>query len=113
MLFRSGGADVMPIGKLYKTQVFQLAEYLGVPSEIINRTPTTDTYSAQQTQEEFFFQLPYQIMDLVDYGWKNNYLPSEVAKVLNKEEHEIKNMYRNMERKSKTTDYLRRQPIFF
>ncbi len=111
--YGDGGADVMPIGKLYKTQVFQLAEYLGVPSEIINRTPTTDTYSARQTQEEFFFQLPHETMDLVDFGWKNNYSPTDVARALNKEENEIKNMYRNLERKAKTTDYLRMQPIFF
>ena len=60
-----GGADVMPIAHLYKTQVYQLAHYLGVPTEIINRTPTSDTYSAEQTQEEFFFQLPFQQMDLL------------------------------------------------
>jgi NAD+ synthetase len=111
--YGDGGADVMPIGKLYKTQVYQLAEYLGVPREIINRTPTTDTYSAQQTQEEFFFQLPHETMDLVNYGWKNDYSPAEVAAVLGKEEQEIKNMYKNMERKGKTTEYLRRPPVFF
>ena len=59
--YGDGGADVMPIGNLYKTQVYQLAEYLGVPKRIIDRTPTTDTYSAEQTQEEFFYQLPFQI----------------------------------------------------
>ena len=55
--YGDGGADVMPIGNLYKTQVYQLAEYLGIPESIIKRTPTTDTYSATQTQEEFFYQL--------------------------------------------------------
>ena len=49
--YGDGAGDVMPIGNLYKTQVYQLAEYLGVPKEIIERTPTTDTYSAEQTQE--------------------------------------------------------------
>lgn len=110
--YGDGGADVMPIGKLYKTQVFQLAEYLGVPEEIINRTPTTDTYSAEQTQEEFFFQLPHETMDLVDYARNNGYSPDNVAEALGRTEQEIKNMYRNMERKGKTTDYLRSQPLF-
>ena len=58
--YGDGGADVMPISHLYKTQVYQLARYLGIPQEIIDRTPTTDTYSAEQTQEEFFYQLPFQ-----------------------------------------------------
>lgn len=110
--YGDGGADVMPIGKLYKTQVYQLAEYLGVPAEIRQRTPTTDTYSAEQTQEEFFFQLPYKEMDLVRYAYENRYSTEEVAAVLGREENEIINMYKNLERKFKTTEYLRRAPLF-
>lgn len=111
--YGDGGVDIMPIGKLYKSQVYQLAEHLGIPEEIMNRTPTTDTYSAQQTQVEFFFQMPHEIMDLVDYGWENDYSPTEVALILGKKEQEIRNMYKNLERKAKTTDYLRMHPIFF
>lgn len=107
-----GAADVMPIGSLYKTQVYQLAEYLKVPQEIIERTPTTDTYSAEQTQEEFFYQLPFELMDLIWYGWENGYEPEEVGEVLGKSKEEIVNVYKNFERKRKTTEYLRRPPIF-
>ncbi len=107
-----GAADVMPIGLLYKTQVYQLAKYLGVPQEIIDRTPTTDTYSAEQTQEEFFYQLPFELMDLIWYGWENEYKPEEVGEVLGKSKEEIENVYKNFERKRKTTEYLRRPPIF-
>jgi NAD+ synthase len=39
-----GLADVKPIAHLYKSQVYQLAESLGVPEAIRTRTPTTDTY---------------------------------------------------------------------
>ena len=53
-----GAADFKPIAHLYKTQVFQLAAYLGVPREILERPPTTDTFSLPQTQEEFYFALP-------------------------------------------------------
>ena len=66
--YGDGGADVMPIVNLYKTQVYQLAKYLEVPEEIINRTPTTDTYTAEQTQEEFFYQMPYEMMDIYFTG---------------------------------------------
>ena len=107
-----GGADVMPIGNLYKTQVYQLADYLGIPEEIIQRTPTTDTYTAEQTQEEFFFQLPFQLMDLIWYGWENGYPAKEVAAALDYTEEEIENVYKNFARKKKTTEYLRRGPIF-
>ena len=110
--YGDGGADVMPIGNLYKTQVYQLAAYLDVPSEIIERTPTTDTYSAEQTQEDFFYQMPFVNMDLIWYGFENGYDAKEVGDVMGKTTEEIENIFKNFERKRKTTDYLRRKPIF-
>ena len=110
--YGDGGADVMPIGHLYKTQVYQIASHLGVPQEIINRTPTTDTYTAEQTQEDFFYQMPFKTMDLMWYGWENNYPAEEVAKVMERPVGEIENIFKNFERKKKTTEYLRMKPIF-
>ncbi len=107
-----GGADVMPIGHLYKTQVYQLATHLGVPQEIIDRTPTTDTYTAEQTQEDFFYQMPFESMDLIWYGWENGYPAEEVGKVMDRTTQDIENIYKNFERKRKTTEYLRMGPIF-
>ena len=45
-----------------------------MPDEIRSRPPTTDTYSLPQSQEEFYFSLPYDQMDLCLYG-KNNGIP--------------------------------------
>jgi NAD+ synthase len=109
--YGDGGADVMPIGNLYKTQVYQLANYLGVPKGIIERTPTTDTYSAEQTQEEFFFQLPFALMDKLWYGFENGYSPEEVAEVMGQTKEQVKALFNNFERKKKTTEYLRMSPI--
>jgi len=105
-----GAADVMPIGNLYKTQVYQLAHYLGIPEAIIKRTPTTDTYSAEQTQEEFFYQLPFDLMDRFWYGFENGYPASEVAAVMGETEERVTALFRNFERKRKTTEYLRAEP---
>ena len=107
-----GAADVMPIGHLYKTQVYQIASHLGVPQEIIDRTPTTDTYTAEQTQEDFFYQMPFASMDLIWYGWENEYPAEEVGPVMGKSAKEIENIYKSFERKKKTTEYLRMRPIF-
>src|SRR5205823_7246826 len=63
-----GAADLKPIAHLYKSQVYQLAAYLNVPREIQTRVPTTDTYSMEQSQEEFYFSLPLRQMDLCLYG---------------------------------------------
>lgn len=110
--YGDGGADVMPIGHLYKTQVYQLAQYLGVPQEIIDRTPTTDTYTAEQTQEDFFYQLPFETMDLIWYGWENGYTAEDVGNVMERSTEQIENIYKNFERKRNTTTYLRMKPIF-
>ena len=67
-----GAADIRPIAHLYKSQVYQMAAYLGVPEEILKRPPTTDTYSMPQSQDEFYFPLPYGKMDLYLYGLNNN-----------------------------------------
>ena len=109
--YGDGGADVMPIGNLYKTQVYQLAEYLGVPKDIIGRTPTTDTYSAEQTQEEFFYQLPFDLMDRYWYGFENGYPAGEVAEVMGETVERVEALFRNFERRRKTTEYLRMPPV--
>ena len=109
--YGDGGADIMPIGHLYKTQVYQIAEYLGIPSEIIERTPTTDTYTAEQTQEEFFYQFPFQVMDLLWYGYENQYSPEEVGKVMGYPAEEIRSIFENFKRKHETTEYMRMPPI--
>ncbi|MDE3214588.1 MAG: NAD(+) synthase [Bacteroidota bacterium] len=106
-----GGADVMPIGNFYKTQVYQLGSYLDIPEEIMKRTPTSDTYSAEQTQEEFFFQLPFKEMDLIWYGFENGYSPAEVGAEMGRTEEEITTIYHNFQRKQRTTEYLRMAPI--
>lgn len=109
--YGDGGADIMPIAHLYKSQVYQLAEYLGVPQEIIDRTPTTDTYTAEQTQEEFFFQLPHEELDLIWYAFENNINPQEVGYEVKRTTEEIQFIYNNFSRKQKTTEYLRMVPI--
>lgn len=109
--YGDGGADVMPIGNLFKTQVYQLAQFLGVPERIIERTPTTDTYSATQTQEEFFYQLPFRLMDLYWYGFENGYPPDEVAGAMGETAERVEALFRNFERKRKTTEYLRMSPV--
>lgn len=106
-----GAGDIMPIGNLYKSQVYQLAEYLEVPKGIIERTPTTDTYSAEQTQEEFFYQLPFHLMDRYWYGFENGYPPAEVAAVMGETTERVEALYRNFERKRNTTEYLRMAPL--
>ena len=111
--YGDGGADIMPIAHLYKTQVYQVARYLGVPEEIIRRTPTTDTYSAEQTQQEFFYQLPFDKMDLLWYAFENNIDINNVAEGMSLTIDDIQSIYTNFARKHRTTEYLRSNPIYY
>jgi NAD+ synthase len=105
-----GAADVKPIAHLYKTQVYALAEYLGVPEEIRTRPSTTDTYSLPQSQEEFYFSLPHHRMDLCLYG-KNNGLPvEEVAEAAGLTVEQVERVYRDIDQKRATTEYLHLAP---
>jgi NAD+ synthase len=106
-----GEADVKPIAHLYKTQVYQLAEYLDIPLEIRNRPPTTDTYSLEQGQDEFYFDLPYDKMDLCLYGKNNNLSPSEVSPIVGLTREQVQAVYEDIDTKRATTRYLHLAPL--
>jgi NAD+ synthase len=105
-----GAADLKPIAHLYKTQVYQLAAYLGIPDAILSRPPTTDTYSLPQTQEEFYFCLPYQIMDLVLYGKCNAYSPAEIAPEVGLVPEQVERVFRDIDAKRRVARYLHAAP---
>ena len=105
-----GSADVKPIAHLYKSQVYQLAEYLGVPEEIRRRPPTTDTYSLPQTQEEFYFSLPYDRMDLCLYGLNHAVPAREVAAAAQLTEEQVHRVWADIAAKRKATRYLHLPP---
>ena len=101
-----GAADIKPIAHLYKTQVYQLAEYLGIPEEIIARIPTTDTYSLPQGQDEFYFSLPYDKMDLCLYARNNNIDPEIAGRATGLTAKQVKRVYDDIDQKRSTTEYL-------
>lgn len=105
-----GSADIKPIAHLYKSQVYALAEYLGVPEAIRVRPSTTDTYSLPQSQEEFYFSLPYQRMDLCLYGKNNDVPQSEIAAATGLTEEQVDRVFRDIDQKRKTTQYLHLEP---
>jgi NAD+ synthase len=106
-----GSADFKPIAHLYKTQVYALAEYLGVPEEIRRRPPTTDTYSLPQTQEEFYFALPYDKMDLCLFGRNHDVPAAEVAAAAGLTSEQVRRVYADIDTKRRTTRYLHLPPL--
>jgi NAD+ synthase len=106
-----GAADLKPIAHLYKTQVYALAERLGVPEEILRRPPTTDTYSLEQTQEEFYFALPYDRMDLCLYGRDHGISPDELGPLAGLLPAQVERVYRDIDAKRRATRYLHERPL--
>jgi NAD+ synthase len=98
-----GAADVKPIAHLYKTQVYALARHLGLPAEICAATPTTDTYSLAQGQDEFYFVLPYREMDLLLWARNHGVPAAEAAAALALETVQVERVYRDITRKRATT----------
>ncbi|TIR21961.1 MAG: NAD(+) synthase [Mesorhizobium sp.] len=106
-----GIADVMPIVHLYKTQVYQLAEYLGVDEEIRRRPPTTDTFSLAQSQEEFYFALPYHLTDLCLYGMNHGIGADEVAAAAGLTGSQVEKVFKDIEAKRRGARYLHSRPL--
>ena len=106
-----GSADIKPIAHLYKSQVFALAAYLGVPQEIRSRRPTTDTFSLPQSQEEFYFALPYDKMDLCLYGRNAGIPASELTEATGLTSEQVERVYRDIDQKRRSTRYLHARPL--
>jgi len=106
-----GLADAKPIAHLYKSQVYQLAEALGVPVGVRTRVPTTDTYSLPQTQEEFFFSLPLADLDLVLQANDAGRDATETAADLGLTPEQVTRAYKDIARKRSTTRYLHQPPL--
>ena len=106
-----GAADVKPIAHLYKTQVYQLAEYLEIPDEIRSRPPTTDTYSLPQTQDEFYFSVPFQALDLCLYALNNGVPASAIADAAGLAAGDVERVFRDIEAKRRATSPLHMPPL--
>ena len=104
--FGDGGVDLEPIAHLYKTQVYQLAKFLDIPEEIIKRVPSPDTFSAVVSDQEFFFCMPYDLLDLLLYAQENKVPLSKVSQVLNLSEEQINRAYRDFDQKRKASIHL-------
>jgi NAD+ synthase len=105
-----GLADIKPIAHLYKTQVYQLAEYLGIPAAVTSRPPTTDTFSLPQSQEEFYYSLPTRKLDLVLNGLNEGRSVESIAADADLSSEEVERSIRDVQQKRKTTRYLHMPP---
>jgi NAD+ synthase len=105
-----GLADVKPIAHLYKSQVYQLAEFLGVPASITSRPPTTDTFSLPQSQEEFYYSMPSRLLDIVLLARNEGRPDNDLAEEIGFTAEQARRAYRDIDQKRTTTRYLHLAP---
>jgi NAD+ synthase len=108
-----GAADFKPIAHLYKTQVYQLAEYLDIPKEIQQRPPTTDTYPLEQSQEEFYFSMPLHKMDICLYARDHAMPPAQTSPLVGLSMEQVQRAYSMIDRKRANARYLHMPPAIF
>ena len=108
--FGDGGVDIEPIGHLYKTQVYTMANHLGVIEEIIARPPSPDTYSLPVTDKEFYFCLDYELLDLLLYAYENNVPMGQISAAIELKEEQIKRVFKDFTFKERATWHLREMP---
>jgi NAD+ synthase len=108
--YGDGGVDIEPIAHLYKNQVYQLAEYLGVIKEIIERAPSPDTYSASVTDEEWYFRMPFQQLDMLLFAWENKVDIAQICDVMGLTQEQVNRVFRDFSSKHNTTWHLRQMP---
>ena len=106
-----GAADVKPIAHLYKTQIYQLAEHLGVPEEIRRRPPTTDTWSMPQSQEEFYFSVDHTTMDLCLCALERGAPAHEAAEAAGLTAGQVEAVWKDIAAKRKVAAYLHAPPL--
>lgn len=109
--YGDGGTDLKPIAHLYKTEVYELAKILPIPTSIQQRQPTTDTYPAEVSQEEFFFRLPFSMMDAIWRANENGESVHSIANQLHLDEIQVKRIIDDLKQKQRSTEYLRLPPL--
>lgn len=106
-----GAADVKPIAHLYKTQVYAMARHLGIPNEICEAAPTTDTYSLPQGQDEFYFALSYDKMDIALWAHNHGVPSAALAAYLRVPPAQAEWIYQDIDAKRLATRYLHEAPL--
>ncbi len=108
--YGDGGTDIEALSHLYKNQVYQLADHLDVPREIVNRTPSPDTFSLPVSDQEFYFRIPFDKLDFLLFAWENKVSSIESARVLALSVDAVNRAFKDFAAKKQATEHLREMP---
>ena len=108
--YGDGGTDVEPLSNLYKSQIYQMGEFLKIPKEILEKDASPDIWSLKTNDEEFFYSVPYDIVDLILYARENNMTELEIEKISDLSSEQIKKLIRFQNQKQIKSQHMREIP---
>jgi len=108
--YGDGGTDIEPLTNLYKSQIYQIGEFLKVPNEILEKDASPDIWSFNTSDEEFFYSVPYHVVDLILYARENNMEKSEIEKISNLSLEQIERLLQFQNQKRVKSQHMREMP---
>ena len=108
--YGDGGSDIEPLVNLYKSQIYQIGDFLNIDQDIMINPASPDVWSYSTTDEEFFYTVPYDIVDLILYARENDLTISEIQKLSNLPEEKIQSLLRFQEIKQQKSQHMRKLP---
>jgi NAD+ synthase len=108
--YGDGGTDIEPLSNLYKSQIYQISEFLNIPREIHEKDASPDIWSLKTSDEEFFYSVPYHIVDLILYARENNMTESEIEKISDFSLEQIKKLIQFQNQKQVKSQHMREIP---
>ena len=108
--YGDGGSDIEPLANLYKSQIYQLGQFLNIPKEILTKDASPDVWSFTTNDEEFFYSVPYDIVDLILYARENKLAVKEIQKLSNLSAENIENLLRFQNQKQNKSQHMREIP---
>ena len=108
--YGDGGADIDPLVSLYKSQIYQIGNFLEIPNTILSKDASPDVWSYTTTDQDFFYSVPYDTVDLILYAQENNLSIQEIQKLSNLSEENIVKLMKVHEQKYKKSQHMREIP---
>ena len=108
--YGDGGSDVEPLVNFYKSQVYQIGDFLNIDHEIIINAASPDVWSYNATDEEFFYTVPYDVVDLILYSRLNNLSIPEIQQLSNLSEEKIQSLIKFQNIKEEKSKHMRELP---
>jgi len=108
--YGDGGSDIEPLVHLYKTQIYQISKFFKLPEKIINQDASPDVWSFKTNDEEFFYAVPYSVVDLILYARENNLSINEISKISSLSTEKIEKLIQFQNQKQNKSQTMRENP---